>query len=182
MSKKKNQLGLRIAAVALVVIFIAGYLASAFFDEATPGFQTEQTTHIDIPFRADGTVTISNPQGEELYRGTIEIASTDQQREQGLMYRDSLGADQGMLFVFPGRSSTGLLDEKHTDTTRHPLHRGKRHDRKYRGKCPAVRRDLPALAGSGAVRTGDSRRDVRCTRHPGGRFGKLDTGLISFRP
>lgn len=104
MSKKKNQLGLRIAAVALVVIFIAGYLASAFFDEATPGFQTEQTTHIDIPFRADGTVTISNPQGEELYRGTIEIASTDQQREQGLMYRDSLGADQGMLFVFPAEA------------------------------------------------------------------------------
>ena len=182
MDKKKKQFWLSAAAIALAVLFVLGYLFISFFDEAAPGFQTEQTTHIDIPFRADGTVTISNPQGEQLYQGTIEIASTDQQREQGLMYRDSLGADQGMLFVFPAEASAGFLDEKHADGTRHPLHRGKRHDRKYRGKCPAVRRNFPSLAGSGAVRTGDSRRDVRCTRHPGGRFGKLDTGLISFRP
>lgn len=104
MNKKKKQFWLSAAAIALAVVFVLGYLFISFFDEAAPGFQTEQTTHIDIPFRADGTVTISNPQGEELYRGTIEIASTDQQREQGLMYRDSLGADQGMLFVFPAEA------------------------------------------------------------------------------
>ena len=104
MDKKKKQFWLSAAAIALAVLFVLGYLFISFFDEATPGFQTEQTTHIDIPFRADGTVTISNPQGEQLYQGTIEIASTDQQREQGLMYRDSLGADQGMLFVFPAET------------------------------------------------------------------------------
>lgn len=104
MDKKKKQFWLSAAAIALAVLFVLGYLFISFFDEAAPGFQTEQITHIDIPFRADGTVTISNPQGEQLYQGTIEIASTDQQREQGLMYRDSLGADQGMLFVFPAEA------------------------------------------------------------------------------
>ena len=104
MDKKKKQFWLSAAAIALAVLFVLGYLFISFFDEAAPGFQPEQTTHIDIPFRADGTVTISNPQGEQLYQGTIEIASTDQQREQGLMYRDSLGADQGMLFVFPAEA------------------------------------------------------------------------------
>ena len=87
MDKKKKQFWLSAAAIALAVLFVLGYLFISFFDEAAPGFQAEQTTHIDIPFRADGTVTISNPQGEQLYQGTIEIASTDQQREQGLMYR-----------------------------------------------------------------------------------------------
>jgi uncharacterized protein len=31
----------------------------------------------------------------------VEIASTHAARQQGLMHRDALGADQGMLFVYP---------------------------------------------------------------------------------
>ncbi len=33
------------------------------------------------------------------HRYSVEIASTEQQREQGLMFRDSLAPDSGMLFV-----------------------------------------------------------------------------------
>jgi len=32
---------------------------------------------------------------------TVEIASTPEERARGLMYRDSLGPKEGMLFVFP---------------------------------------------------------------------------------
>jgi hypothetical protein len=32
---------------------------------------------------------------------TVEIAETDAQRAQGLMYRPTLAADRGMLFIFP---------------------------------------------------------------------------------
>ena len=31
----------------------------------------------------------------------VEIAATTRERERGLMFRRSLGADRGMLFVFP---------------------------------------------------------------------------------
>ena len=31
----------------------------------------------------------------------VEIADTPETRAQGLMYRDSLGADDGMIFVYP---------------------------------------------------------------------------------
>ena len=37
------------------------------------------------------------PGGEVLY---AELAVTDQERQLGLMYRESINADQGMLFVF----------------------------------------------------------------------------------
>jgi uncharacterized membrane protein (UPF0127 family) len=32
---------------------------------------------------------------------TLEVADTDQSRETGLMYRDSMADDHGMIFVFP---------------------------------------------------------------------------------
>lgn len=34
----------------------------------------------------------------------VEVAATPQSRELGLMYRDSLAPDAGMLFVFPSRA------------------------------------------------------------------------------
>ncbi len=36
--------------------------------------------------------------GDHLF--TVELARTPEEREQGLMFRQSLGADAGMLFVF----------------------------------------------------------------------------------
>lgn len=104
MNRKSKQRWLSAAALILAAAFIAGYLYVSFFDEESQAFQTEQVSHIDIPFRADGRVSIVDPDGVERYAGQIEIADTDLEREQGLMYRDSLGRDQGMLFVFPEES------------------------------------------------------------------------------
>lgn len=39
---------------------------------------------------------------------TVEIASTPSQRQQGLMFRQSLGEDEGMLFVFPADAAVGF--------------------------------------------------------------------------
>lgn len=42
----------------------------------------------------------------------VEIATTDAQRSRGLMYRDKLGANDGMLFVFedPGYHSMWMMN------------------------------------------------------------------------
>jgi uncharacterized membrane protein (UPF0127 family) len=46
----------------------------------------------------EGLVTVTTPQG-----GTIlaEVADTTEKRARGLMYRESLAKDRGMLFTFP---------------------------------------------------------------------------------
>ncbi|MDZ7727839.1 MAG: DUF192 domain-containing protein [Dehalococcoidia bacterium] len=39
---------------------------------------------------------------------SAELAVTPEQRQRGLMFREELGEDDGMLFLFPGQSSTGF--------------------------------------------------------------------------
>lgn len=39
---------------------------------------------------------------------TLEIADEDSEREIGLMYRDSMPADHGMIFVFPDAQDRGF--------------------------------------------------------------------------
>jgi len=53
-----------------------------------------QLQHFDA-----AALTIDTGQGPQ--RFSIELAITPQQQEQGLMYRQSLPANAGMLFVFP---------------------------------------------------------------------------------
>jgi uncharacterized membrane protein (UPF0127 family) len=49
------------------------------------------------------TVTVVPKSGEPI-DVSVELATTPQQRELGLMYRDSLGPTSGMLFVFPKKA------------------------------------------------------------------------------
>ena len=39
---------------------------------------------------------------------TLEIAANEENRERGLMRRDSMAADHGMIFVFPSPSNVGF--------------------------------------------------------------------------
>ncbi len=43
-------------------------------------------------------LTISS--GSRVHRFRVEVARTDEQQEQGLMFRERLGADEGMIFPF----------------------------------------------------------------------------------
>ncbi len=47
------------------------------------------------------TVTFSSPQGVTSEPFITEVAATPETRTKGLMFRDSLGAREGMLFLFP---------------------------------------------------------------------------------
>ena len=64
-------------------------------DNSVQHSQTVGTT-----FRKDGTLTFSSKKDEYLTTIDIEIADTEPKRETGLMGRESMEENQGMLFIF----------------------------------------------------------------------------------
>lgn len=54
-----------------------------------------------IEFKKEGTLVLKTATDSIIKTLDIEIADDDYQTQTGLMYRDHLGQDQGMLFVFP---------------------------------------------------------------------------------
>ncbi|WP_298965138.1 DUF192 domain-containing protein [uncultured Roseibium sp.] len=48
------------------------------------------------------TETLIVRSGDNEHTFTVEVASTDRQRARGLMFREEMAADHGMLFVFEG--------------------------------------------------------------------------------
>lgn len=49
----------------------------------------------------------------------VEVADTPERWAQGLMFRERLGEDEGIVFLFP-EPTAGVLDEKHPHP---PFHR-----------------------------------------------------------
>ncbi len=57
-------------------------------------------------FRHDATLTVSAPNGSVKARFEVEIAATPEATMQGLMYREEMAPDHGMLFDPEGLSNT----------------------------------------------------------------------------
>lgn len=55
----------------------------------------------EIVFTKNGELTLFKSSGKEITTIAIEIADTDYKRELGLMHRNSMEEQQGMLFIFP---------------------------------------------------------------------------------
>ncbi len=53
-------------------------------------------------------ITVESADGGESHPLTVEIARTAQQRQVGLMFREELGEDAGMLFLFDRLSASGF--------------------------------------------------------------------------
>ena len=53
------------------------------------------------------TITFTNEDGDSIDL-TVEIADTPEARSTGLMHRESLGEDRGMLFLWPEETTTGF--------------------------------------------------------------------------
>ncbi len=64
-------------------------------------------THVNIPFREDGSLTMSRD-GDVFQEIVIEIAESDSSRNRGLMQRDGLPEDGGMLFLFETETAQGF--------------------------------------------------------------------------
>ncbi|WP_143306120.1 DUF192 domain-containing protein [Chitinophaga vietnamensis] len=70
---------------------------------ATPAEQTQASasTSNGIAFKKEADLAFIAKSGADTIRKIdVQLAQTDQQREDGLMYRKSMTDDQGMLFIF----------------------------------------------------------------------------------
>lgn len=54
----------------------------------------------EVTFTKEAELLLLKPTGDTIQQLDIEIADSDYERETGLMYRDSMKNNQGMLFVF----------------------------------------------------------------------------------
>jgi uncharacterized protein len=70
----------------------------------TVGCQPEEEWAVDAPVAFD-TVTVVIETEQDQIAMTVELAESQDQRAFGLMERDSLAWEQGMLFVYPDMQS-----------------------------------------------------------------------------
>ena len=66
----------------------------------TPTAADLATTATEPQFVKEGKLAFVSEKGDTLSRIDIEVAATDAEREQGLMFRTSIGEKTGMLFLF----------------------------------------------------------------------------------
>jgi uncharacterized membrane protein (UPF0127 family) len=83
-------------AISLALALLA--LPACRGDRAAPADDTET---VSIPFRLDGTLRFLRPDGTPITGISIEIAESDSARTRGLMDRDTIPPQVGMLFVMP---------------------------------------------------------------------------------
>jgi uncharacterized membrane protein (UPF0127 family) len=96
--KKKN---LRIYGVIVILLAAAVYFifSDTLNDKTTNTNQLNTYTKFD--FEKEGELTLQTDKQEFIKRINIEIADDDAQRSTGLMLRDKMSFNQGMLFIFP---------------------------------------------------------------------------------
>lgn len=83
-------------------INLTGILALLIFALACKGEPTTLVKTEPITFNKEGSLSIYRAETDSvLARLDIEIADSDYETQTGLMYRDAMETNQGMLFVFP---------------------------------------------------------------------------------
>jgi uncharacterized protein len=104
MSKKKKKnipkTGLKpwqkIASAVIIVAFTA-FIVLTFLPE-------DQTSGRKHEFMKEGELTFLDSAGSRIKTIDIEIADNEYERQMGLMFRDKMEENQGMLFIFPYQS------------------------------------------------------------------------------
>jgi uncharacterized membrane protein (UPF0127 family) len=91
-------------AVAIVALFAIYYVGTDVEQEKVePVVQStiQPNVRSAVAFVKQGELRFLDKKDNLLYSLDIEIADDDAKRTQGLMYRDSMVENRGMLFIFP---------------------------------------------------------------------------------
>jgi len=96
-------IGGTILVLAAGFYLISGYVIDNRDPEAvrTLAEQAGEQTAPKSLFRDDAALTFRDENGSDLVSVNVEIAETEEARTQGLMGRDRMAEEEGMLFIFP---------------------------------------------------------------------------------
>ena len=90
---------------AFLSLLFAGALAVGCKDKSET---QQQNISEPIIFTQEAEGYLVKPAGDTIQHLQLEIADDDYQRETGLMYRESMEQDQGMLFIFENEEPRGF--------------------------------------------------------------------------
>lgn len=102
-SKKKQSKVFQIIGVVLIIGLLL-YLAFANLFNQNNNEKTAVKSYTTIDFVKNGELTFLTSDDKYISKIDIEIAEDDDARTQGLMYREEMKKNQGMLFIFPYES------------------------------------------------------------------------------
>lgn len=85
----------------IVSIFFFGIVALQF-SSCKKERQSSKIKEVKITFKKEGELQLKKGESDSLLANLdIEIADDEYSTQTGLMYRKSMGTNQGMLFIFP---------------------------------------------------------------------------------
>ncbi|NOX66756.1 MAG: DUF192 domain-containing protein [Chlorobi bacterium] len=99
-SKKKQSKVFQIIGIILIIGILL-YLAFANLFKQSNNEKTAVKSNTTIDFVKNGELTFLTSTDKYISKIDIEIAEDDNSRTQGLMYREKMKQNQGMLFIFP---------------------------------------------------------------------------------
>lgn len=91
---------------ALILLICVGLIAVAsvlpyFFKGEISEVSPQEIQSYEPTFSHEGNLSVLNTTGELVASFEIELAENQQETTLGLMYRRSMAANRGMLFIFP---------------------------------------------------------------------------------
>ena len=90
---------------AFLSLCFIGMTLAGCKDKVAP---TQEIATTPLTFTQEAEAYLVKPEGDTIQHLKLEIADDEYQRETGLMYRESMETDQGMLFVFENEELRGF--------------------------------------------------------------------------
>jgi uncharacterized membrane protein (UPF0127 family) len=104
-SKKQSRknLWMQITVAIVLICFIAFFVLSNILksnETINKDLENAMKSKSAYSFVKEGELSFTDSKGQFLQRIDIEVADDDEQRTTGMMFRDKMDEDQGMLFIF----------------------------------------------------------------------------------
>jgi len=96
--------------VAIIVVVLAAVAVAFILQNKSSSVKTN-TAYSDesnLDFIKEGTLRFLSPAGKIITQIDIEMALNETEWMMGLMFREELGANQGMLFIYPYEGNHGF--------------------------------------------------------------------------